>query len=455
MENMTLLNIANACGGRYIGDETLKDETITMATIDSRQIEKDGLFIAVKGEKTDGHNYINDVYQKGALCVISEKELDTDKPYILVESSLMALKDIAEFYRENLQITVIGITGSVGKTSTKEMVASVLETKYKVLKTEGNFNNEIGLPLTILKIRKEHEVAVVEMGISDFGEMHRLSKIAKPDVCILTNIGTCHLENLIDRDGVLKAKTEIFDYSCENGYIVLNGDDDKLITIKDVNGIKPVYVGFSKENTIYANNLKDEGLVGTEFDIVDGKYSIKARVNIPGVHMVNNALTAYAVGKILELSDEEIVKGIAALKPVGGRNNIITTKYLTIIDDCYNANPVSMKASIDVLDKATTRKVAILGDMFELGENESLLHYEVGKYLATKQIDLLITAGTLAKNIAKAVKENLKIDVLMYDTRDELLEDLSKHLKANDTVLIKASHGMHFDKIVEDLKCYQ
>ena len=242
LQQMTLENIARACGGTYVGEDTLRGSEITGAVIDSRQVEPGYLYIPIRGERVDGHRFIPDVFEKGALAVLSEEPLENPAgPYILVASSEQALKDIAEFYRSTLAIKIIGITGSVGKTSTKEMISAVLEQKYNVLKTEGNFNNEIGLPLTILRIRREHEAAVVEMGISEFGEMHRIAKVAKPDICVMTNIGQCHLENLIDRDGVLRAKSEIFDFLKPDGHIVLNGNDDKLITVSEAHGVKPIF----------------------------------------------------------------------------------------------------------------------------------------------------------------------------------------------------------------------
>ena len=242
MKNMTLENIAKACNGIYVGDEDLKSKEITGVEKDSRLIEDGYLYLPFVGARVDGHDFIPQVFDKGALCTLSEKDLNNPKgPYIKVESVATALKDIAEFYRKQLSCKIIGITGSVGKTSTKEIIASVLEEKFKVLKTEGNYNNEIGEPLTILKIRDEHEVAVIEMGISDFEEMHRLAKVSRPDVCVITNIGTCHLENLGDRDGVFKAKTEMFDYASKDCFIVLNGDDDKLSNVKEVNGHAPAF----------------------------------------------------------------------------------------------------------------------------------------------------------------------------------------------------------------------
>ena len=232
MKGMTLEAVAKACDGIYHGSDGDKIKEVSAITTDSRQIQPQGMFIAIKGARSDGHAYIDSCYEKGALCCISEQELPGEKrPYIQVESSLQALKDIAQLYRANLDIKVVGITGSVGKTSTKETIAAVLSQKYKVLKTQGNFNNEIGLPLTIFRLTEEDEIAVLEMGISDFGEMTRLTKIAQPDICVITNIGLCHLENLKSREGILKAKTEIFKSMNPDGTVILNGDDDKLITI--------------------------------------------------------------------------------------------------------------------------------------------------------------------------------------------------------------------------------
>ena len=234
MKEMSLNQIARACGGTYVGDESKKGLEVSGVVIDSRKVEPGYLFIALKGERVDGHSFIPAVFAKGAACVLCEQAPDHPTgPYILVESCLNALKSLAEYYRSTLSIPIVGITGSVGKTSTKEMIAAVLEQKYHVLKTEGNFNNEIGLPLTIFRIREEHEAAVLEMGISDFGEMTRLGRMAKPNICVFTNIGLCHLENLKDRDGILKAKTEMLNEAQPGAQVILNGDDDKLITLKE------------------------------------------------------------------------------------------------------------------------------------------------------------------------------------------------------------------------------
>ena len=238
MKNLTLENLTKVCGGVYSGPSDKLEQEVSSITTDSRKAEAGTLFVPIVGERVDAHKFIPQVMEAGALATLSERILENaDFPYIKVESSLQAVKDIAEFYLQQLQIPVVGITGSVGKTSTKEVIASVLKEKYRTLKTQGNFNNELGLPLTVFRLRDEDEIAVLEMGISDFGEMTRLAKIARPDTCVITNIGTCHLENLGDRDGVLKAKTEIFKYLKKDGHIVLNGDDDKLCTVKEYEGI--------------------------------------------------------------------------------------------------------------------------------------------------------------------------------------------------------------------------
>ena len=334
------------------------------------------------------------------------------------------------------------------------MIYSVLSEKYNVLKTEGNFNNELGLPLTIFRIREEHEIAVLEMGISDFGEMTRLSEIAQPDVAVITNIGLCHLENLKTRDGILKAKTEMFKNISEDASIVLNGDDDKLSTISEYNGIKPYFYGIdNKESKIYADNIENLGIKGIKCDIHYKDSTINALINIPGKHMVYNALAAVCVGKIFGLKDNEIESGIEKLKPVSGRNNILELDGITVIDDCYNANPVSMRASIDVLNYAAGRKVAILGDMGELGANEDKMHKEIGDYILNTDIDVVVLAGKLMNNaFLELEKQHFDRKIYYFDKLDDLVSELPRIIKKDDTILVKASHFMNFVKIVEYFK---
>lgn len=458
MKNMTLENIAEAVGGKLYGIGDCLKKEVAGVVLDSRQVEKDYLFIATKGEKVDGHTFIDSVFEKGAMGVISEQELDAPKgPYILVQDSFQALKDMAEYYRKQLSVRVVGITGSVGKTSTKECIAAALSKKYQVLKTSGNFNNEVGLPLTVLKIREEHEVAVLEMGISDFGEMHRLSKIARPDICVITNIGQCHLENLKTRDGILKAKSEIFDFMAEDGAICVNGDDDKLATLTEIKGVTPVFFGRNSEAQIYATDVVNKGLAGSslvahrKLDGIDDDFTVE--IPLPGEHMVYNALAAVSVGTILGLTKEELVEGIASVESVGGRSHIINAEKYTIIDDCYNANPVSMKAAIDLLTMANTRKVAVLGDMFELGENEKALHEEVGRYAAEKKIDCIICTGELSAQMYEGAKASASVSKVIYcKDREDLLSQIVNYIQPLDTILVKASHGMHFEEVVKLLE---
>lgn len=455
MHGMTLTAIASACGGKLVGTDSGKEAQ--GAVIDSRLVEKDYLFFAVPGERVDGHTFIPQVAAKGALGVVCEREpeqVDKDFPYILVDNTLAALQKVAMYYRSLLSIPVVGITGSVGKTSTKECVAAVLETKYKVLKTRGNFNNEIGVPLTILRIRPEHQVAVLEMGINHFGEMHRLSEMAKPDICLFTNIGQCHLEFLGSRDGILKAKTEMFDYMRENGSVCVNGDDDKLITIEQVKGKRPVRFGMSEQNDIYATDLVNKGLFGSEFKmhLYDNCFSVE--MPLPGSHAIYNALAAGAVGHLLGLTGEQIAEGIGKVQPVGGRGRIISLDDKTIIDDCYNANPVSMEAALELLSSANGRQVAILGDMFELGKDEKELHRKVGAFAAHKSIDFILCVGALSQNMYE--EANAKGGHAKYfETKEKLLDALPKLLRKGDTILLKASHGMGFEGMIDTIKDLQ
>lgn len=455
MKELTLAQIAEACGGTLIGGNEAKEYTVTGVEIDSRRVKAGDLFVAIPGEKVDGHKFIQDVLKKGAYA-LSQQSLDVDGAYILVEDTVTAMKRLARFYRNTLDIKVVGITGSVGKTSTKEMIASVLGTKFRVHKTQGNFNNGIGLPLTIFQIEKEHQVAVLEMGISEFGEMHELADMAQPDIMVITNIGLCHLENLKTRDGILKAKTESFAHLKPDGVVILNGDDDKLSTVEQVAGRKPVFYGIKGRNlcetSVCADAVTEHGLEGMTAEFHTPQGDMEVFIPIPGEHNVYNAMAATCVAEQLGLSMDEIKCGIAAASTISGRTNLIHTKGMTVIDDCYNANPVSMKASLDVLSKAEGRKIAVLGDMGELGEDEQQLHYEVGTYAGTLPIDLLFCVGTLSGKLAEgAKKQNPALTVKHYGTREEMTEELLATVKEGDAVLVKASHFMEFPKVVAAL----
>lgn len=450
MKNMTLEKIAQALGGRFYGTEgfDLSDREVQGVVIDNRQVEKGYLFIPIRGARVDGHSFIGEAFAKGALGVLSDHVLeDAAGPYIVVKDTEQALKDLAAYYRGQIDAYVIGIIGSVGKTSTKEMVASVLGQHFSVLKTQGNFNNEIGLPLTLFRIRPSHQVAVVEMGISDFGEMDRLGAMARPDMVIMTNIGQCHLENLKTRDGILKAKTEVFAHMPASGRVILNGDDDKLQQA-DTLGMERHFFG------LHGQEFFGSAIAG-HVDHVDAllhtpQWERAVSIPIPGEHNVYNALAATAAGTLLGLSEQEILAGIEHVETIAGRNHFIQAHGMTVIDDCYNANPVSMRASLEVLGHAAGRKVAILGDMGELGENQETLHYQVGQAVVENDIDLLLTAGKLAGQIVRFVQEHGdKTQAIAYADKEALLADLDQHIKKGDTILIKASHFMNFTEIVK------
>lgn len=454
MKNLTLEHIAQVCKGTYYGPAEKLQKEVASIIIDSRKAEAGCLFVPIVGERVDAHKFIGQVMEAGALATLSERVLeDAQFPYILVESSLQAVKDIAEFYLKQLQIPVVGITGSVGKTSTKEVIASVLSQKYRTLKTQGNFNNELGLPLTVFRLREEDEIAVLEMGISDFGEMTRLAQIARPDTCVITNIGTCHLENLGDRDGVLKAKTEIFKFLKPDGHIILNGDDDKLATVKEYQGIEPIFFGMDGVKDVYGDEIISRGLKGMTCTIHMGENAFTVDVPMPGRHMVSNALAAAAVGRIYGLTTEQIKAGIESLEPISGRFRMIETDKFLIVDDCYNANPMSMKASLDVLQDGAGRRVAILGDMGELGTDEVLLHEGVGEHAGKCDIDVLICTGKLCQHMSeKAKQSNPKLDVIYEPDREGLLAHLDGYVQQGDTILVKASHFMKFEEVVEKLQ---
>lgn len=466
MPGLTLEVIARVCEGRFVGKEVQRGLVITGVVRDNRDIEEGNLFAAIKGERVDGHRFIGDAFKRGAYAALSEQELENPQgAYILVSSTTEAMKKLAAYYRRSLDIKVVGITGSVGKTSTKEMIASVLEQHYQVLKTDGNFNNEIGLPLTIFRIREAHEVAVLEMGISDFGEMHRLAEMANPDICVITNIGLCHLENLGTREGILNAKTECFEHMRDNGTVILNGDDDKLCTRTIVNGRPVVFYGLGKEaklsadgvpmaeKSIYSSDIGNLGFQGIRVMIHTPKGEFTAVIPIPGEHNVYNALAATAVGLELGLELDEIQQGIAAVEPIAGRTNFVEVGGMTVIDDCYNANPVSMKASLELLSHAEGRSIAVLGDMGELGEDERQLHHEVGVFAGQQKLTAVFAAGKLAEEYIKGVREiDPDCELHYYNDRDSMAAALLSFVKPGDSVLVKASHFMEFPKVVEALK---
>lgn len=459
MKNITLKSIAKVTGGElHLGSYVDRaDREASCVQIDSRKELEGGIYIATKGARADGHSFIPEVFEKGALGVVCEKPVEGDiGPYILVEDSFKALTAIATYYREQLEVPVVGITGSVGKTSTKELVAEVLSKHYNVCKTQGNFNNEIGLPLSILTANEETEVLVLELGINHFGEMERLAQIAKPDVMLITNIGNCHLEYLEDRDGVLRAKTECIPYIKEGGALIINGDDDKLhkFALNSNLGIDVIRFGCNPARNVYLKAYEKKGLMGARVRIANSLHApeIEALINLAGTHNAVNALAAVAVGLRMGLTTDEIREGLEEAEPLEGRDNLVDTGVYTIINSSYNANPGSMKSTLHLLSYTERRSVAVLGDMFELGNEKHRLHEELGKYIKGININVVILIGELSKDTYNQLKDSEDKEVYYFATRDEFLNNGMNIFEPSDVILVKASHGMGFEEIVKRLK---
>ena len=461
MRNMTPENMARVTAGELLGPETLYQTEITDVVTDSRKIQSGCLFAAIRGERADGHAFIAQTIRDGAGAILAEylpEGCAAEKPVILVADVRKALQELAAYYLDQMQIPAVGIVGSAGKTSTKEMVASVLSQKYRVLKTEGNFNNELGVPLTVFRIREEHQIAVIEMGINHFGEMRRLAKIVRPDTVIMTNIGTAHLEFLRDRDGILRAKSEVFEYLRPDGAAILNGDDDKLVTLQQINGKPPLFYAVDNaEAEVRAEHVELIGIESTRCEMITPAQRFEVTIPASGMHAVHNALAGVAAGYRYGLTAEEITAGIAAYKSLAGRFQIIHTDALTVIDDSYNANPSSMKASLRVLQNGSGRKVAILGDMGELGEGAEALHREVGAFAGTCGPDALYCIGNLGRYIAEGAEETAKkngsaMTIRWFPESGDLLAGISEYIQTGDTVLVKASRFMGFEKIVRELR---
>ena len=465
----------------------ISQEEVSSITTDSRKAGEGALFGAIVGARVDGHDFISQVFDAGALCVLTERGLDRKdlfgaktgntaavmRAWIEVEDTQSALQQIAREYLRVMKIPVVGITGSVGKTSTKEMIAAVLSVKFNTLKTEGNFNNDLGLPLTVFRLRDEHEIAVLEMGVSHFGDMTRLAKIARPDIMVITNIGTCHLEFLKDRDGVFRAKTEVFSYVRQDGRVILNGNDDKLRNVCDVHGIRPDFYGVDSseegaadlgagekiaypgdlpaQQYVCVSGIQLQGFEGSMCTLHTPQGDLTVRVPVPGIHNASNAAAAASVGLACGMTLDEIRRGIESAQTISGRFRILKTDRMTVIDDCYNANPVSMKSSVAVLSQGSGRRVAILGDMGELGENEVQLHENVGAYCAGR-VDHLIAVGTLSRHLYEAaLREAPELSASWYESVDAFLAQKDSELQDGDSVLVKASHFMQFSRIVEEL----
>ena len=447
MRGINVKQAAAITGGSLSGRGDAERE-LRGLVIDSRLVREGFAFAAIAGEHVDGHDYVEKAFELGASCCIVEHDIpDVSGCLIVVDSTAKAMARLAEAYRKTLDIPVIGITGSVGKTTAKEMVSAVLSQRFKVLKTDKNFNNELGVPLTIFRIEPEHEAAVIEMGISDFGEMSRLAQMVRPTDAVYTLIGNAHLDRLHDRSGVFRAKTEMLEYMPDDGTVFLNADDDLLSTCSCRQS--KVFYGLGDKADIRAENIKSDGAALQSCDIISGKRRIQVSIPAYGRHMVYAALEGAAVGMKFGLSDDEIIRGIAAYETVGRRANVIDTGYITIIDDCYNANPDSVKCAIDSMSDSTGRRVCVLGDMLEMGTARAERHADIGRYAAVHGVELLLCVGEMSENTARAAEG---IASLHFEDNASLIAALPELIKKGDTVLVKASHSMKLEEISEALK---
>lgn len=426
------------------------NENIKGFTQDSRKVKKGDMYIPLIGERFDGHDFIDNAFENGAQAIITSRPVAYhDKIVIQVDDTLQALKDMATYLRCHRPVKVISVTGSVGKTSTRDMIYSVVKQKYKTLKTEGNYNNEIGLPLTILRYQDE-DVMVLEMGMNHLGEISRLSHIALPDIGAITNVGTAHIGELGSRENILQAKMEIVDGMCDGQPLIINQDNDMLsqVTLPRLNIVR---VGQSELSDIRAKNIiLNEN--NSEFDIVYKGTVNHAFVPVQGEHNISNALIAAAVGLQLDIDMVDIIKGIAEFELTKNRMDLIEKdRDIILIDGTYNASVDSIKSSLDVLANYKRRRIAVLGDMLELGEYSEALHREVGQYVAYKKIDMLICVGQESQYTIDEAKQCHMKDVYYFHNNAEVIAFLKEKLEPHDIVLLKGSHGMKLKEVVNAL----
>lgn len=448
---MTFNEMLNAIDGEVI----IKSEDVSFnkLCIDTRKIEKNNVFLAIKGANFNGNDFALKALEAGASIVIIDEvkfnlnEIENKGTIVKVKNTREALLNLAKFYRKKLGLKVVGVTGSTGKTSTKDLIAALLSHKYKVFKTKGNFNNDIGLPLMILELTSKDDVAVLEMGMSSLGEIELLADVARPDIAVITNIGLSHIENLKTQENILKAKMEISTFFNKENTLIINAED-KLLKNVYSNRFKVKKIGYNHEYDVYASNiiLKEE-----ETEFLAHAFGEEAVFNLPmaGKHNVLNTMLAIEVANCLNVSFEEMIKGLENLEATSMRLQVIKKEGFIIINDCYNASPDSMKSSLDVLSAYKDyRKVAILGDMYELGEESEKAHFEVGEY-AKDKLDILIVIGRYIKNFKDGFNND---NIIMYKTKEECIKELKNIVKLNDVVLIKASRGVKLEDVVKKLE---
>ena len=457
METITVGQLLEAVHGTLLGGSQDMELTVSGVDTDSRDIHPGSLFIPLVGERFDGHAYITSALEAGAAgCLTARVRTDyrEDKFYIQVGNTERALRDLAAWYKNRFQIPFVGITGSVGKTTAKDMIAAVLSVKYKVLKTEGNFNNNIGLPLTLLRLDHTHQVGVLEMGMDKPGEIDYLSDIVRPEVGVITNIGDAHIEKLGSRENIFKAKCELLpNIRKEGSLVVLNADDPMLTTLRGNAPVQAVFCGKAENADYRAQVTGGDGVSHIHCHVTTPNMERDIRIPALGEHMIYPTLIAAAVGEHFGLTPDEIEDGIARFVPTRMRMNVIQREgEITILDDSYNANPQSMRAAISVLaDTHSSWKVAILGDMFELGPYAPALHAGVGDYLGKRGIDCLVTVGKLSEHMAQGAREAGVPTVYSCANKEEAKAVLPEVVRPDSTILVKASRGMALEELTAQL----
>lgn len=454
MEKISIAEIISATGGHLLSGNTA--DTISSVCIDTRKIEKNSLFIPLIGEQVDGHDFIKDAFENGASVSLVQKGRTPHEFFgalIEVESTQKALGDLAKYYRRKFSIPTIGITGSVGKTTTKEMIAAALSESMKVLKTQGNYNGQIGLPLTVFNLDKSYDAAIFEMGVSEFGEMDRLADIADISIGVVTNIGLSHIENFKSTENTCSEKLKMMKRI--DGIFYLNGDSPLLADAKNKVKQKIIYFGINGNYPFKCEDIYSNDKV-TNFTLVTPEFREPITIPCLGIHNVYNALAAIAVAAGMGLHLDDIKKGLLKFTNVKMRQQISNLNNgITLIDDSYNASPDSVKSSVSILRNLTPegKNIVIIADMLELGERSPEIHYDTGRYIAIEGIDVLITIGENAKFLSNGAKSaNQNIIAIHCKTNSEAFEELKKIISPKDKVLIKGSRGMHTDEIVKYLK---
>ncbi len=454
MDRLTVEQIAKAVSGKIVSGDGRYE--VSAVCTDSREAGADDIFFPLIGENFDAHKFIPQVVERGCkVIVMSDEKLAedyTDKDVILVEDTLLALQELAKWYIEKLNIKKIAVTGSVGKTSTRDLVCAGMRKKYVTGTNRKNFNNQIGLPLTIMELTSDNEAVVLEMGMDRKGEIHRLVDIARPDVAVITNIGISHIEHLGSREGIRDAKLEVTDFFGSENTLIVNGKDDMLKEYDFPDRYNVIKVG-GEGDSQYVENIQDMGADGIAFDLFDGEKLHKVSLAQPGAHNAINVMLAVSACAQFGVSTEDVIDAAKNVAVTGNRLRVKEAGSVRIIDDSYNAAPSSMKSAIETLRNTKGgRKIAILGDMFELGSEEKRLHREVGQFAAGKGIDLLITVGELGKEISEGAKEGMPAEAVMhFDSRDKLTAAIGEIIRSEDVVLLKASRGMELEHVTEKI----